>query len=108
MRPFSVFLTQDAENDLKEIKNYIASNISSKTALRIICLIKSNIEKLSFLPEFAVVVKYEPWNSLGIRRIAVGNFFVYYRVDLEERVVYILKVTYSRRNQKSVLSQIDF
>lgn len=74
MRPFSVFLTQDAENDLKEIKNYIASNISSKTALRIIRLIKSNIEKLSFLPEFAVVVKYEPWNSLGIRCIAVGNF----------------------------------
>ena len=46
MRPFSVFLTQDAENDLKEIKNYIASNISSKTALRIIRLIKSKIEKL--------------------------------------------------------------
>ena len=42
-----------------------------------------------------------------MRRIIVKNFLVYYRVVLEENTVYILKVTYGKRNQKAVLEQID-
>ncbi|EIK77542.1 RelE/ParE family toxin [Bifidobacteriaceae bacterium NR019] len=107
MSSFNILVTQDAENDLKNIRDYIASNISKKTSVRIINLIKSSIERLSLFPQFAPAVKYEPWNSLGVRRIVVKNFLVYYRVVLEENTVYILKVTYGRRNQQTVLEQID-
>ena len=107
MSSFDILVTQDAENDLKNIRDYIASNISKKTSVRIINLIKSSIERLSLFPQFAPAVKYEPWNSLGVRRIVVKNFLVYYRVVLEENTVYILKVTYGRRNQQTVLEQID-
>ncbi|MFP1716552.1 type II toxin-antitoxin system RelE/ParE family toxin [Gardnerella leopoldii] len=107
MSSFNILVTQDAENDLKNIRDYIASNISKKTSVRIINLIKSSIERLSLFPQFAPAVKYEPWNSLGMRRIVVKNFLVYYRVVLEENTVYILKVTYGRRNQQTVLEQID-
>lgn len=107
MSSFNILVTQDAENDLKNIRDYIASNISKKTSVRIINLIKSSIERVSLFPQFAPAVKYEPWNSLGMRRIVVKNFLVYYRVVLEENTVYILKVTYGRRNQQTVLEQID-
>ncbi|RIY16090.1 addiction module toxin RelE [Bifidobacteriaceae bacterium WP012] len=107
MSSFNILVTQDAENDLKNIRDYIASNISKKTSVRIIHLIKSSIERLSLFPQFAPAVKYEPWNSLGVRRIVVKNFLVYYRVVLEENTVYILKVTYDKRNQQTVLEQID-
>ena len=107
MSSFDILVTQDAENDLKNIRDYIASNISKKTSVRIINLIKSSIERLSLFPQFAPAVKYEPWNSLGVRRIVVKNFLVYYRVVLEENTVYILKVTYGKRNQQTVLEQID-
>lgn len=107
MSSFNILVTQDAENDLKNIRDYIASNISKKTSVRIINLIKSSIERLSLFPQFAPAVKYEPWNSLGVRRIVVKNFLVYYRVVLEENTVYILKVTYGRHNQQTVLEQID-
>ena len=107
MSSFDILITQDAENDLKNIRDYIASNISKKTSVRIINLIKSSIERLSLFPQFAPAVKYEPWNSLGVRRIVVKNFLVYYRVVLEENTVYILKVTYGKRNQQTVLEQID-
>lgn len=107
MSSFNILVTQDAENDLKNIRDYIASNISKKTSVRIINFIKSSIERLSLFPQFAPAVKYEPWNSLGVRRIVVKNFLVYYRVVLEENTVYILKVTYGKRNQKAVLEQID-
>ncbi|RFT28592.1 addiction module toxin RelE [Bifidobacteriaceae bacterium VN003] len=107
MSSFNILVTQDAENDLKNIRDYIASNISKKTSVRIINLIKSSIERLSLFPQFAPAVKYGPWNSLGMRRIVVKNFLVYYRVVLEENTVYILKVTYGRRNQQTVLEQID-
>ncbi|MFU0479950.1 type II toxin-antitoxin system RelE/ParE family toxin [Gardnerella vaginalis] len=107
MSSFNILVTQDAENDLKNIRDYIASNISKKTSVRIINFIKSSIERLSLFPQFAPAVKYEPWNSLGVRRIIVKNFLVYYRVVLEENTVYILKVTYGKRNQKAVLEQID-
>lgn len=107
MSSFNILVTQDAENDLKNIRDYIASNISKKTSVRIINLIKSSIERLSLFPQFAPAAKYEPWNSLGVRRIVVKNFLVYYRVVLEENTVYILKVTYGKRNQQTVLEQID-
>lgn len=107
MSSFNILVTQDAENDLKNIRDYIASNISKKTSVRIINLIKSSIERLSLFPQFAPAVKYEPWNSLDVRRIVVKNFLVYYRVVLEENTVYILKVTYGKRNQQTVLEQID-
>lgn len=107
MSSFDILVTQDAENDLKNIRDYIASNISKKTSIRIINFIKSSIERLSLFPQFAPVIKYEPWNSLGVRRIIVKNFLVYYRVVLEENTVYILKVTYGKRNQQTVLEQID-
>ncbi|WP_253254015.1 type II toxin-antitoxin system RelE/ParE family toxin [Gardnerella vaginalis] len=84
MSSFDILVTQDAENDLKNIRDYIASNISKKTSARIINIIKFNIERLSLFPQFAPVVKYEPWNSLGVRRIVVKNFLIYYRVDLEK------------------------
>lgn len=42
-----------------------------------------------------------------MRRIIVKNFLVYYRVVLEENTVYILKVTYGKCNQQTVLEQID-
>lgn len=85
MSSFDILVTQDAENDLKNIRDYIASNISKKTSARIINIIKFNIERLSLFPQFAPVVKYEPWNSLGVRRIVVKNFLIYYRVDLEKK-----------------------
>lgn len=107
MSSFNILVTQDAENDLKNIRDYIASNISKKTSVRIIHLIKSSIKRLSLFPQFAPAVKYEPWNSLGVRRIVVKNFLVYYRAVLEENTVYILKVTYGKRNQQTVLEQID-
>lgn len=106
MSSFDILVTQDAENDLKNIRDYIASNISKKTSARIINIIKFNIERLSLFPQFAPVVKYEPWNSLGVRRIVVKNFLIYYRVDLEKNTVYILKVTYGKCNQQTVLEQI--
>lgn len=107
MSSFDILVTQDAENDLKNIRDYIASNISKKTSARIINIIKFNIERLSLFPRFAPVVKYEPWNSLGVRRIVVKNFLIYYRADLEKNTVYILKVIYGKCNQQTVLEQID-
>lgn len=107
MSSFNILITKDAEEDLKNIRDYIALNISKKTSADTIYTIKANIEKLSLFPQFAPVVKYEPWNSFGVRRIVVKNFLIYYRVDLKECIVYILKVTYSRRNQQTVLEQID-
>lgn len=58
MSSFDILVTQDAENDLKNIRDYIASNISKKTSIRIINFIKSSIERLSLFPQFAPVVKY--------------------------------------------------
>lgn len=35
MSSFDILVTQDAENDLKNIRDYIASNVSKKTSVRI-------------------------------------------------------------------------
>ena len=48
----------------------------------------------------------EPWESYGIRRIAVKNFVVYYRIDDASHRVYILNIIYAKRDQMRMLAQI--
>lgn len=109
MDSYKIIITPDAENDLLELRNYITEVLRSReTAKRYIHTIRTEIGSLSKIPARYKPVDDEPWHSRGIRRIIVKNFFVYYRIDEEEKMVFILNVIYARRNQLRMLEQMKF
>jgi len=108
MDSYKIIITPDAEEDLVELRNYIADVLLARdTARNYIRTIRKEIGSLSELPARYKPVDDEPWHSRGVRRIIVNNFFVYYRIDEARKQVFILNVIYARRDQLRVLEQMN-
>ena len=108
MASYKIIVTPDAEDDLVELRNYIAGVLlANDTAANYIRTIRNEIGSLSEMPEKYKPVDDEPWHSRGIRKFLAKNFFVYYRIDDEHKKVYILNVIYARRDQLRALEQMN-
>ena len=108
MDSYKIIITPDAEYDLLELRNYITDVLLSREiAKRYIQTIRTEIGSLSEMPARYKPVDDEPWHSRGIRKIMVNNFFVYYRIDEEQKKVFILNVIYARRDQLRILEQLN-
>lgn len=107
MKNYQIIVTPDAENDLIELRDYISNVLLvPETAREYIRTLREGIGKLSFLaPSFAPLDK-EPWHTRKIRKYTVKNFIIYYRMDEDAGIVYILNVIYAKRDQLRILKQI--
>lgn len=106
MGEYTIKLTDDAVENLTEIRDYIANTLlAPETALNYIRSIRKEITRLSDFPSEIKPVEDEPWHSIGIRRILAKNFFVYFRVDENSKTVFILNVLYARRDQIPLLEK---
>ena len=108
MDSYKIIITPDAEEDLFELRNYIADVLLARdTARNYIRTIRQEIATLSEMPARYKPVDDEPWHSRGIRRIMANNFFVYYRIDEDRKQVFVLNVIYARRDQLRMLEQMN-
>ena len=108
MDSYKIIITPDAEEDLFELRNYIADVLLARdTARNYIRTIRKEIGSLSEMPAKYKPVDDEPWHSRGIRRIMANNFFVYYRIDEDRKQVFVLNVIYARRDQLRMLEQMN-
>ena len=108
MDSYKIIITPDAEEDLVELRNYIADVLLARdTARNYIRTIRKEIGSLSEMPAKYKPVDDEPWHSRGIRRIMANNFFVYYRIDEDRKQVFVLNVIYARRDQLRMLEQMN-
>lgn len=107
MGKYTIRITDDAVDNLTEIRNYIANTLfAPETALNYIRSIRNEISRLSDFPSGIKPVDDEPWHSLGIRRILAKNFFVYYRIDEQSKTVFVLNILYARRDQLPLLEKL--
>ena len=108
MDSYKIIITPDAEEDLVELRNYIADVLLARdTARNYIRTIRKEIATLSEMPARYKPVDDEPWHSRGICRIMANNFFVYYRIDEDRKQVFVLNVIYARRDQLRMLEQMN-
>ncbi len=108
MKSFRILITPGAENDLLELRNYIAEELlSPQVAREYLGFLRAEIGKLSYLANIFEPIPDEPWHSRGIRRIAVKNFLIYYRIDTDSNCVYVLNAIYGKRDQLAALRDAD-
>lgn len=106
MDQYRVIITPDAADDIFRLKSYIAVTLQApETALKYIRGIRGEIEKLDTFPAAIAPVPDEPWHSRGVRRIIYKNFYIYYRINESEKIVYVLNVIYARRDQLGALKE---
>lgn len=55
------------------------------------------------MPRRFQLIDWEPWRGMGIHRVPINNFLVYYRIVDAEKEVWVTAVSYNKRNQFAML-----
>lgn len=88
----------------REIHTYIAFNLKvPDTAENQVNRIRQEIRSLEFMPLRYVCVNWEPWQSMGMHKLPVDNFIVYYLVDTDNLKVTIIRIVYGGRDVRSIV-----
>ena len=97
-----------AQRQMAEIVHYVAFELyAPAAAIELIDALEEGAASLSQLPNRIPLTEEEPWRSLGVRRMPIKNYLIYFWVDEDAGKVQILAVIYARRDQKLQLSKIE-
>lgn len=104
MKKYKIEITPLAYQELEDIYNYIANNLQAlQTALEQYSRISKAIFDLDTFPERYTLVDFEPEHSMGIHRMSVDNYSVFY-IIIKDRVK-VINVLYSASNIEERLKQ---
>ena len=103
---YSIIYSPEARDDLKDIYSYIAFDLLVPgIAEGQVNRIRKTIRSLDFMPSRFSIVDWEPWKSMGMHKILVDNFIVFYTVDDSQMEVSILRILYAGQDIESIASQ---
>ena len=104
MSKYKIEITYPAENDLREIGNYIAHDLlEPEIAKKVGNKIGSAIFSLEELPQRNSLVSDERLALQGIRKIVVDNLIVFYIIGEENKVVTVVRILYGKRDWMNLL-----
>lgn len=101
---YTVWYSPISKQDLKSVYTYIAYDLQAKdTAKRQVDRIRSSIRSLSDLPERYAPVEWEPWHEMGMRKMPVDNYLVFYLVDHGTKSVEVVRIFYGGRDIAGII-----
>lgn len=103
---FTIEISDQADNDLRNIYEYIAFELQSpENASGQLDRLEESILGLDQMPERFREYEKEPWHSRGLRIMPVDNYCVLYIPDKEKAVVTIIRVMYGGRDIETQLKK---
>ncbi|MCL2223126.1 MAG: type II toxin-antitoxin system RelE/ParE family toxin [Oscillospiraceae bacterium] len=104
METYRIGITDLAKQDILDIATYITYELQEPTiAAKTVNVILDTIYTLEKMPNRIGLAKGERLAEKGIRPLYVKNYTIFFRVDEAMRVVYVVRVLYSRRDWESLL-----
>lgn len=101
-----VVFTEPAEYDLLDIEYYIFVDLCNpQAAQRISDGILDAAGKLEEYPEGHPLVGDELLGRMGIRIIYFDNYNIFYYYDMQNDVVYIIRVLYNKADWQNILKR---
>ena len=105
---FGYRLTKRAESDLDGIVSYIAVELANpQAASYFVDKLKDNIDEARAFPESGSLVDNEFLQVENIQKKLIGNYIMYYLPDTGEKIIHILRITYSKQNITEILKKLD-
>ena len=103
---YSVVITKQAEEDLHGIFEYISFTLYEPGyAAHKLQKLEQAISRLNYMPERYKKYEEEPWAKIGLRKMPVDNYNIFYFVDNEIEQVTVLRILYSKRDETKQLRQ---
>ena len=104
MSTYNIQITEPAEKDLYEIRRYIAKELlEPETANKVVSKIAKAISTLEDMPLRNATVSDDRLAAIGIRKILVDNYIVFYIACEKDKTVTIIRILYGRRDWISLL-----
>ncbi len=105
---YSVVLTSRAQDDLREIFQYIAYGLQSRqNAAGQLSRLEKEIASLAQMPERFRVYDKAKWRKQNLRVMPVDNYLVFYIPTHDDRKVTVLRIIYGGRNVDRALESIE-
>ena len=105
---YSVIYSPEARNDIKEIYSYIAFELLvPDTAEGQVNRIRKTIHSLDFMPSRNPIVDWEPWKSMGMHKVLVDNYVVFYIISDDTFTVTIIRIVYGGHDFQNIASQTN-
>jgi toxin ParE1/3/4 len=103
---WNVAYTEDAEQDLQDIFDYISGFLlAPATAEKQTDRIMDAVDSLDNMPFRYRLYDKEPWRSKGLRVLPVDNYAVFYLPDKETQTVSIVRIMHGRRDVEKHLGK---
>lgn len=96
---YELILTDRAKHDLEDIYEYIAKSLmAEKAAEKLINKFEKNILRLETMPESCSIIEEFEERKIQYRKLIINNYVAIYRIDEENKKVYIIRIVYGGRN----------
>ena len=96
---YEIEISEHADIDLRGIYEYIAFELKSPdNAKGQLMRLENSIMNLEKMPERFPIYDNEVWKNKGLHIMSVDNYCVLYILDIECRLVSILRVMYEGRD----------
>jgi len=104
MDVYDVYLTEPAEDDLRDIAKYISSQLNAPTtALNMIRTIKDAVTKLETMAPVYPLVRDDRLAAFGYRFLRVKNYLIFFIVNEKGKTVDVDRILYARRDWRNIL-----
>ena len=100
MTKYEVLVSEQAQKDLKEVANYLSSNLLKPNVARSILFeIDKSILSLEEMPYRCHSVADNLLKKVGIRKLIVKNYIVFFKVYETKKAICVVRIMYARRNR---------
>lgn len=104
MSRYKIEITEPAENDLYQIGHYISEELLEPDAAKsIVKKIAEAVLSLEDMPLRNKKVADEKLALLGIRRIIIDNYIVFYIASEEKKTVTVIRILFGKRDWINLL-----
>ena len=108
MNEYRIDITPEAQANINEIIQYIRVALKApKSAASLLKKLKEGIASLAAFPARVAPMEEEFGQRLGIRKLPVKKYLIYFRIDEDTHRVLILAVVYGGRDQWQQLLEMD-
>jgi len=91
-------------DDLHEIAAYILYELKAPQAAKnVTSRICNEIRSLANKPQRYALVEWEPWASMKMYRVPIGNYVVFYTADDDTYVVTVTRIFYGGRDIEHII-----
>lgn len=107
-RMFKVIYSPAAKDDLRDIAAYILYELKNPQAAKHVTgKIRGMIRSLNAMPERYSLVEWEPWASMRMHKVPVGNYMIFYFIEDDVSTVTVTRIFYGGRNIEHIIQDSD-